>query len=79
MNPNELTKEQQDAYSLMLEHLSRWASAYVCSENYLIEDPDIEEASRVLGLTDPTDFAKDVKFWVSVQKDGQITPPLSFA
>ena len=77
MNPKELTKEQQDAYLTMMEHLSRWASAYVCPENYYVEDEEIEEASKVLGLSHPTDFAKGVRFWCFIEKDGHKTMPLA--
>ena len=74
-----LTPEQQQAYAVMMNHLATWASAYVCSENYLVDgEEDIVEASKVLGLDDPEDFANGARFWVSIEKDGRRTAPIAF-
>jgi len=79
MNNNAEMTEEQRAYAKLLNHLSNWAAAYVCSENWLIDgDEEIHQAAKVLGLARPEDFADDVRFWVSIEKDGKRTEPMAF-
>ena len=79
-NPASLTQEQQQAYATLLNHLSTWAAAYVCRENWLIDtdETEIRQAAEVLGLAQPEDFANDVRFWVSIEKNGHRTVPIAF-